>query len=319
MKKRIKKATEQISKRVPVLWARFGAVSMLIARQFPLKSPPLLILSMPRSGSSWIGNVLGLSKSAAYLFEPISKSHSRRTGNKNITVFEILPENIPLSYKSAADNTFTGIPAFLKQVARKPSQWKIKDRKQKRLVVKDVNPLAVKWLIDNYKPRIIYITRHPAAVANSFSAFGWVKTDQFKLRFSERALQNMECDYDKIYTSFWSNFGALQAVITKMSMDALKDYEDCKIIKYEDVCSNPLDIFRQLYHFAELEWDGDVEEYIISQSTSKESSVTGEYGDKRNSGSIIDKWKREMDPAAIDEVKEAYLACDPPCYKGDEW
>lgn len=305
--------------RVPVPWAMLGSFSCMIARKFPMKSPPLLVLSMPRSGSSWIGSVLGSSKSAAYLHEPITQSYLRHVGVRSLTTFEVLPEDPPQVYELATDNTFAGIPAFPKRITRKRSQWKLKDRKQKRLVVKEVNPLAVKWFIDKYKPRIIYIIRHPAAVANSFSALGWMGSRYFKIMFSERTRQNMKFKYDKFDTSFWSSFGAVQSVVTNMSVEVLKDHGDYKIIKYEDVCSNPLETFRQLYRFAELEWDSDVEELIVSQSTSEESSVTGEYGEKRNSGSIVNKWKKEMGQNEIDELRAAYTACDPSYYNADQW
>lgn len=319
MIRRIEKSIRQIFNRVPVPWAMLGPVSRMIARQFPLKSPPLLILSMPRSGSSWIGRVLGTSKSAAYLHEPITQSYLRCVGIKNLTVFEILPEDPLQVYESAADNTFAGIPSFPRGVTKKRSQWKLKDRKHKRLVVKEVNPLAIKWFMDNYKPRIIYIIRHPAAVANSFSALGWMGSRYFKIMFSERIRQNVKFKYDKFDTSFWSSFGAVQSVITNMSMEVLKNYGDYKIIKHEDVCSDPLETFRQLYRFADLKWDSDIEELIIAQSDSEEPSATGEYGEKRNSGSIINKWKNEMDQNAIDELKAAYLACDPSYYNADQW
>ena len=49
--------------------------SRLLGRLFPFRKPAILLLSYPRSGSSWAGKVLGLSPDVAYLREPINQGY----------------------------------------------------------------------------------------------------------------------------------------------------------------------------------------------------------------------------------------------------
>lgn len=48
--------------------------SKLLARLLPSRSPPLLLPSFPRSGSSWAGTLLFQSPDVAYLREPINSA-----------------------------------------------------------------------------------------------------------------------------------------------------------------------------------------------------------------------------------------------------
>ena len=50
----------------PPRWARFGAPSLWLANRVPLLQPPVVILSLPRSGSSWVGSLVGCAPNAAY-------------------------------------------------------------------------------------------------------------------------------------------------------------------------------------------------------------------------------------------------------------
>jgi hypothetical protein len=73
------------------LWAPWGPVSRLIARSAPPLCPATLVISLPRSGSSWVGKTLGLSDTALYLREPITQSYLRRFGYSNPSVFSVNP------------------------------------------------------------------------------------------------------------------------------------------------------------------------------------------------------------------------------------
>ena len=60
---------------IPVNWARWGPVSSFLARKFKTAAPPILVFSLPRSGSSWVGEILGSASNALYLREPMTQSN----------------------------------------------------------------------------------------------------------------------------------------------------------------------------------------------------------------------------------------------------
>ena len=54
----------------PVRWGRFPGLTGMLARALSPAEPPVLVVSLPRSGSSWVGEVLGAAPDAMYLREP---------------------------------------------------------------------------------------------------------------------------------------------------------------------------------------------------------------------------------------------------------
>jgi hypothetical protein len=300
-----------------VVWARLGFASRLLAKAVPPKSPPLLVISIPRSGSSWVGEVLGLAQNAVYLREPINLTYMKNHTDGR-SFFEVKPHNVPYDYQAAAEAAFSGLPAFPPKIVHDPTQWSLAARPNKYVIIKEINPLALEWMISSYHPRIVFLVRHPAAVANSFQKMGWMGR-QFEERFTPSTLNSLEFDYQVYARSFWSEFGALQAYTLKLTMDLLASSDDYAIVKYEDLCLKPIGVFKDLYDFAGLQWGNTVEEQIIARSEDVHPHPTGKGGAFRLSREMKYKWKEEMDANDLEELKEAYLSFDPQYYRSDEW
>ena len=99
-------------KRSPVLWANMGKVSQILAHAFSTVSPPILILSIPRSGSSWVGKILGLSSTSLYLREPITQTYLSHEKVNALSVFEVTHRNLPSTYRASSAAAFIGLPIF---------------------------------------------------------------------------------------------------------------------------------------------------------------------------------------------------------------
>lgn len=292
----------------PVLWANYGTFSKLIAQRVPTQFPPVLIISIPRSGSSWVGEVLGFSKNSLYLREPITTTYMNSIKGLGPSFFEIVPGNVPPIYKWSADAAFIGLPTFNKsKIVNNPEKWSILSRTNKRVVIKEVNPLSLEWFIEQYMPRIIYLVRHPAAVANSFYKKGWTQK-QFERRFSIETLNTLGVYWDDYSSSFFEEFGALQAFIFQNSIKILRDYSDYMIVRYEELCTEPINTYRKLYNFADLDWDGEVERKILKLSEASVSSHTGSSDLNMKSNEMLKKWQEELPEQAIKEIKGAYLS-----------
>ena len=89
-------------------WARHGRVSLLLGRVVPVRRPPVLVLGMPRSGTTWIGRTLGDAPNALYLNEPVSEVHVAE--RRGATYFEVDPENPPDSYTWPLEFAAAGVP-----------------------------------------------------------------------------------------------------------------------------------------------------------------------------------------------------------------
>jgi len=298
----------------PVLWANFGVMRWVASKVVRPLSRPVLVLSLPRSGSSWVGRVLGLSGDALYLNEPLTDALDRA----GPSFFEVSPGAVPPCYQAAADAAFAAIPLFSRTVVVDPAQWSLARRRYSRLLIKEVNPLAGKWLIESYLPRVIYLLRHPAAVASSFARLGWTG-EQFERRFTRTRLQALSLDYTQ-FTSFWAAHGAIQAVALLLMGQALGSSVDHKIVLYEDLCLQPVQEYRGLYEFAGLTWNDHVEECVVSMSESNHINRQRDaYGVRRNSSRMVDIWREELTQDQVEQVKRGYLHYDPPYYGVDSW
>jgi hypothetical protein len=104
-------ANETFFKSIPVGWANYGVFSRMLAGIFKIPGPPILVVSLPRSASSWGGEILGNAKNAAYLREPITQTHFARGGK--LTLVDVKPNCPSVVYKDAGGLVgckFLGMP-----------------------------------------------------------------------------------------------------------------------------------------------------------------------------------------------------------------
>lgn len=298
-------------------WCQLGPLSLDLACHRPMAAPPVLLISLPRCGSSWVGEVLGLSPTAAYLREPITQSRRVRQPGEP-SVFELVPERLPSGSMAdlarVANRAFAGVPDFQLHVVERPAQWAYRERPHRRVVVKEINPLLLDWLLKRYAPRVIYLVRHPAAIANSYHRLGWTGP-QLETRFSEAFLSSLKQDYRPFLSSFWAEHGAMQALVHSFAASALKGYEHHEVIKYEDLCRRPHHHFRQLYAFAGLEWNDDISRQIKERSDASAHDRSDIYGTVRDSRAMAKAWKQEVPLKVLRKLREAYLHFDPPYYR----
>ena len=318
--KAIQAAKKQIRKILPyspATWASFGPLSRFIAHSIPPASPPILVVSMPRSGSSWVGKFLGVASEALYLREPINQSYLQETG-PSPSVFEVNVAKLPPAYKASAASAFAGLPVFPKFIVKYPQQWELSERRRRHLVIKEVNPLALDWMIQDYRPKVIYLIRHPAAVAYSFFRLGWTALD-FRGIFSQSTLTSENLEPERFADSFWAGQGAFQAIVLKRALKLLEGYQDSTIVRFEDLCTRPAEIFRGLYEFCGFHWNANLEREIQKHSNSSKQYQVGGYDLERNSAAMINRWQTEISEENLAQIRQAYLSYNPAFYGPEEW
>jgi hypothetical protein len=274
----------------PVGWAQFGRLSRLIAKTLKPVSPSVLVLSMPRSGSSWVGETLGISSGALYLREPLTQTNKLFNGK----VVEVLTNPPPAAYEQCADVAFMGLPAFNNSIVTIPSQWSLLNRSRRKVVIKEVALWALHWLVHRYQPRTILLVRHPVAVLLSYVKVGWIRLD----------------------VQANKNFMNTQAKALRWAFDTLQHYPNHKVVVYEELCANPLMAFKPLFEFAGLDWSQPVEQFILEHSS--DGQHEDPYSTHRNSREMANAWKGELTADEINELREAYMANDPPWYNTPE-
>jgi Sulfotransferase family len=244
-----------------------------------VRQPSILILSMPRGGSSWVGDMLSTAPDALYLREPVTQSDpaiNRRVVFKP----DAFPDLEP-SFERLADLAFAGLPVFADKVVRMPERWASPERESRRLVIKEVNPLACEWFVRRYQPRVIFLLRHPAATAWSARKQGWLGPS----------------------VADWARRGENTGMVWREAQAALKDYPDHVVVCHESLCINPLSGFRKLYDFADLTWNESVDETVSTWS--------------QDSLKTIGAWRTEAPADCVAALRDEYLRCDLEWYRAD--
>jgi len=317
--RKLRRAAKWISHRLrisPVWWANFGPVSKKIGTLIEPAGKPLLIVSLPRSGSSWVGETLAQAGTAAYLREPVTQAYTAI--HPKFSVFEVDSSAVPREYRRLSELAFGGIPRFGRKVVSLRSQWRLGLRSHKRIVIKEVNPLAVAYWQSSFDSDVIFLVRHPAAVAASLQAMQWSR-DTFGHWFPGSSQAELISKIGHTRGSSWAELGASQAIIHE-KICALMDVTDrIKLIRYEDICTDPLHHFRQLFAFAGFEWNSSIESFILRQTTSHENESPGGYSTRRNSASMPDAWKSQLADDEIDELRLGYLGVGGCLYDASHW
>lgn len=249
--------------------------SRFIARLFPFKQPAILLLSYPRSGSSWIGKILSFSPDIAYLREPVNQAFLNKF-NEGAIIDPYRDDKTLKWYTQFADRAFIGIPPNnVAYLIENTDDFTLFRRHTTNILIKDVNPLAAGLYVQRYSPKVVYIVRHPAAVAASFDKMGWISVS-------------------------YEDFGYMYGAHTAQAIDAVEDgwYE---VIVFEDFALDPLRQFKALFSSIGIQPPDDLDK-IISEYSEREFSSEDPYDIRRSSRHEADKWKKILSQTQIDDV-----------------
>lgn len=254
-------------------------LNRVIVRIYPFEQPAILLLSYPRCGSSWIGRVLSYSPDLLYLREPVNQAFQKKF-NDWAVIDPGRDQETWDAYLEFAKLAFSGIPTrYAPGAVSNLGELLPGKRKGKWLLIKEVNPLAADMYVKNFSPKIVYILRHPAGVANSFYRLGWIGSS---------------------FEEFGVNYGAIQS----QAIDAIEKGWH-KIIRYEDLANEPGDRFSELFDDLEIRRPTDYEA-IISKYSESDEAGDDPYRILRKSRSQVEKWRVELSPSQIEQVMSGY-------------
>ena len=262
-------------------------ISQCRSPQFSL--PPVVLLSYPRSGSSWAGKVLAASPEFAYLREPITQPYMKRyDGQRPVFYTDDKHPDITI-YKRLANNAFAGLPSLYKGgVDNKNDFLPFSKNTPKRLLIKEVNPAAADFFCKRYQPFLLLLLRHPAAVALSYYEQGWLKkvgNDNF---------------------NEWVNFGRLYGTFMAEAVETANKYEDSKIIKYEDLVKDPEKRFLDIFNCCNVTPPEDFD-FVIKKYCHSKDDLSSGYQTQRNSKVTSEKWKNKLSEQQLASIKEGFL------------
>jgi hypothetical protein len=228
------------------------------------------------------------------LREPLNQV--RHAAGYRATLEPIYNRVLNVHYQTAARNSFLGLPptAARRRIVTNPSQWRYSERPERRLVIKEVNPYLADWLVHAHRPRLVYLLRHPAAVAVSFRQQGWLSESPMWREVGDR--------FGRAHAAAWQG---------------LQSYADVMYADYDALCETPRDQFQRLFAFAGLTWNAATASHLEARITSSDDRP---YGLNRVSQSMARNWVGKLTPAELAELKAGFLGHPTPWYQSEsDW
>ncbi|MEB3831300.1 sulfotransferase [Phormidium sp. CCY1219] len=276
--------------------------------------PPIYIVGLPRTGTTWLASILNTTPGIKHLHEPFNAIN--------------VPEAVPhaLQYMRADDKN----PAFYRLCRqafsghsprdcvtyKRSPVYKILPWWPGRVMVKDVHSyLALDWIDQHFNPVAILVMRHPCAFAYSwFRLYG-----QFG-KSLEKVIEQPKLMNDYLYPfeeqlnkaeGFWEKIGVFWGATYYVMLQQQQKHSDWIWVKHESLCQDPLGEYQNLFKRLDLPWTSQTERRL-QQSTTKHS--TQPYVPQRITSQEPQKWKNQLEPKQIDRVLEFARPFGLQCY-----
>ena len=287
--------------------------------------PSILVTGAHRSGTTWVGRMLGLDPQVAYVSEPLNVLH--RPG--------VLRAKVTRWYQYVCEENEGGfLPAYLELLDFRYHLWdeirsirSLKDflrmsrdfaifynglMRGQRLLLKD--PFAVFsifWFAGRLNFKVVVTVRHPAAFASSLRRLGW--NFDFNDLLDQPLLMR---DHLEAYRARMQSIRAddvigqaslLWAMIYRFVHDARGLNPDFVVIRHEDLSRDPVGGFRDLYTRLNLDYTRRVEKKILNSSSSenpKELSRKKVHAVKLDSRASMENWRKRLSADEVKRVRE---------------
>ncbi len=149
-------------RKLAIISKRFGSYSIISVFGYPRRSSgPVLLVSMPRSGSTWIGRVISMNPKVHYNFEPFNPDYSTVVSKHHKLRSQMDDYPLITDYGRSIQNQK---PFFWLSVAFQPP-WNY--LRSELLFVKDVHALLSWPLVAGFFDKQLFLIRNPYRVAVS--------------------------------------------------------------------------------------------------------------------------------------------------------
>jgi hypothetical protein len=290
----------------------------------------ILVTGAHRSGSTWVGQMLSLSKSIRYIHEPFNIEEPRIHPLKYW--FEYVSEDDPrdrqrMIYRyidEILDYNIAGIKKDIKMIQGPKDVVRVirdsYERIHKRPLIKD--PLAIMsadWISKKFKANVIITIRHPAAFVASVKVKKWKHpfehfSNQEKLMMILLPYASTILNYQKSKPSLIDQGILLWNLIYYRVSQYQQKYPGWIYVRHEDLSQNPLDEFKKIYKRLHLRFDEQIRDRITEFTTAKEDEHL-----RRDSRKNISAWKKRLTEQEIERIKEGTSGLWEKFYSEKEW
>ncbi len=291
----------------------------------PTALSPILVTGAHRTGTTWVGKMLAANPRTAYISEPLNVLHrpgvmrakvaywyTYVTGENEREYLDTLRETLAYHYHLPAEIGSLRSGRDFLRMGRDLSIFLAGRTFHRRPLLKD--PFAVfslAWFAERLNCQIVVTVRHPAGFASSLKRLNW--SFDFHDLLNQPLLMR---DWLEPYRSRMQGMPA-DDIIGQASLLWMMVYESVqkacgkmplvRVVRHEDLSSDPVPGFRRLYDELGLEFTPRVEQSITESSNSEnpsELSRNNVHSVRLDSRANLHNWKRRLSADEITRVRQ---------------
>ncbi len=303
---------------------------------------PILITGAHRSGSTWVGKMLGKSKQLCYIFEPFNIHFGPGICRSVFdSWFPYVTEENENEYYDCLYQIIRFKFHLLKEFGNIRTKWQLRNcfenlinfsiaRMKKQLpLFKD--PMAVfsaDWLARRFDFLVLVLIRHPLAFAGSLKRLNW----QFHFKdfvkqplLMEGPLKPFKTEIEACVENLPDIIGQsvlLWKVIYSRVIDYQKQYPEWIFVRHEDISLNPVKEFKDIFEKLGVEFTHKIENYIRNHSKrSNPKEIPGKRATflRRDSLENVYNWKKRLTSEEIKRIKKGTGAVASHFYPESLW
>jgi hypothetical protein len=266
----------------------------------------VLVVGVARSGTSWVGRVLGSDPAVAYVHEPDNPDSDSlaRAGMRGQLLMTLPPGGPAPELEALWDVSFNGgwepgaaatqdrlirfapplAPRHFRSAAKKAAQRPA----PKHVVVKSVRAIfLLPWLAARYEPEVVVLFAHPLNVLSSWVSLGfrgWPDGDHPALaeRLAAHGIEPLE-GASELEESAWAICGQ-----TQLLLEQAAEHPEWHVTSHEEICGDATAAFKGIATAAGLDWTPETEAFIEDADRSGGSS----YETRRKTADQKFRWRR---------------------------
>ena len=300
-------------------------------------SNPIMVSGLHRSGSTWIGRMIALSREVHYIDESFTPSRNHlnspistwltdlstcdsKTQEKATYYLRKIAYNKTYNFQ----NNFLNLRRFTPIMYGKTFITNLNDFLSvgKRPLFKDpMGLMSTEWMEQHFKTNVIISVRHPAAFISSNLSLGWGFNPSDLLhqkKLIQQYLYPLKGEMEDVIQPevdiLTQNILAYRVLIHRI-IQYKAQHPSWLFIRYEDLVNDPENGFQKLFQYLNLPFDDNIRDKFNKNASKKVSTSAL----TKQSYQQAKSWKKNLEPAVIKRIKEETSPYWQAFYTEEDW
>ena len=290
---------------------------------------PIVVTGCPRSGTTFVGKIIGQSPEVFYIYEPFNDEapHHLRLPERFIAldaengaahrpaIDELIALGRPVTrwgkaLRGAVEYR-AGEPDLAGRLAARALAYRRESfGKARRVCIKD--PLAffaAEWLADTYDAQVVVMLRHPGGVISSYLALDWPSEMRAiagcNIPLADRELAREVAEFRPDERSALDGLLLQWRLFTRATLELKQRRPDWIFLIHDRLCLEPETYMRDVYARLDLPFSADIASRLQRDTTaSAPADAEGhvQHRHSRDSRALVEEWRERLDPSVADRI-----------------